>query len=301
MKSKPAKINVGVLFLVFNRLDTTKKVFEEIKKAKPSRLFIASDGPRENKPEEKKIVQEVRKYILDNIDWDCEVKTLFRKKNIGCKYAVSGAIDWFFENVEQGIILEDDCLPSQSFFRFCSEMLDKYKGDKRVMSISGTNFLEDKTKNLKKSYYFSGFVHIWGWATWKRAWEKYDLEIHKKMDRKNIKQISSGFLNYLQNLKRINDLKKEKVNTWDYQWKFSIKINNGLVVIPKKNLVENIGLIQKEYTNARPNKIDLKYLYKRRNNLNFPLKHPKLIKNVSHLDRKFILNELKRGFLKKYG
>src|SRR6056297_619848 len=131
-KNKQKQFETPVLFLIFNRLDTTKQVFEEIRKAKPKQLFIAADGPRTKQEKEK--TDAVRKYVLDNIGWKCSVKKLFRNKNLGCKYAVSGAIDWFFENVEQGIILEDDCLPSQSFFRFCEELLEKYKDDERVMS-----------------------------------------------------------------------------------------------------------------------------------------------------------------------
>ena len=145
------ELDTPILFLVFNRLNTTKQVFEEIKKTKPKQLFIAADGPR-NK-EEKKKTDAVKKYVLDNIDWKCQVKTLFRKKNLGCKYAVSGAIDWFFENVEQGIILEDDCLPDQSFFRFCQEMLERYKNEKKILNITGQNPL--CKHNFFKSYSFS--------------------------------------------------------------------------------------------------------------------------------------------------
>jgi len=130
-------LTTPVLYLAFNRLGTVKKTFPEIRKAKPRQLFISCDGPRTKEEREK--TDAVRKYILDNIDWKCNVKTLFRNKNLGCKYAVSSAIDWFFKNVKQGIILEDDCLPSQSFFRFCQEMLERYKDDERIMQISGTN------------------------------------------------------------------------------------------------------------------------------------------------------------------
>jgi hypothetical protein len=121
MKSQSSKLSTPLLFLVFNRLDTTKKVFEEIRRAKPNKLYVAADGPRNDQEKDK--TDAVRKYILENIDWKCKVKTLFREKNLGCKYAVSGAIDWFFNNEEMGMILEDDCLPSQSFFRFCQDML----------------------------------------------------------------------------------------------------------------------------------------------------------------------------------
>ncbi len=131
-------MNTPILFLTFNRLEETKQVFNEIKKYGPSKLYLASDGPRKNKEGEREIVKKIREYILDNITWPCKVKILFRHKNLGCKYAVSSAIDWFFKNERRGIILEDDCLPSQSFFRFCEEMLTKYKNDREIMQISGT-------------------------------------------------------------------------------------------------------------------------------------------------------------------
>jgi len=132
-------LNTAVLFLVFNRLDTTTQVFEEIRKAQPPRLYVASDGPRDSRENEQTVVDEVRDFILANIDWPCEIHRLFRDKNLGCKTAVSSAIDWFFEHEESGIILEDDCLPDPSFFRFCEEMLVKYDTDERIMHVTGIN------------------------------------------------------------------------------------------------------------------------------------------------------------------
>ena len=141
-----SSFDVPILFLVFNRPDVTKKVFEQIKKAKPKKLYIAADGPRKNIPNEKEICNEVIKFVT-KINWNCEVKTLFREENLGCGKAVSSAIDWFFENEEFGIILEDDCVPDQSFFGFCEQMLVKYKDDARIMMVAGTNYLLD-SKNI---------------------------------------------------------------------------------------------------------------------------------------------------------
>ena len=172
----PYPLTTPVLFLVFNRPDTTEKVFEAIRQAKPQKLFVAADGPRGNRLGEKEKCEQVRK-IATTVDWDCEVKTLFREKNLGCKFAVSSAIDWFFKNVEEGIVLEDDCLPSQSFFWFCQELLERYRNDERVMLIGGNNRGVDFLKN--HSYFFSKYVQIWGWATWRRSWEKYDSKIRK--------------------------------------------------------------------------------------------------------------------------
>jgi len=242
MRKAKLILDTPILFLVFNRLDTTKKVFEEIKKAKPKKLFIASDGPRKNKPGEKKIVEDLRKWVLDNLDWKCKVKTLFRDKNLGCKYAVSSAIDWFFENVEQGIILEDDCLPSQSFFRFCQELLEKYKNDERIMHISGTNV--NSITPIEESYFFAYNYNVWGWATWKRAWNKYDLDIKKWPEIRKIgliRRFSRNYIDYLLNIKGMNNLYNGKINTWDYQWAFACMINSALAIIPARNLIKNIG------------------------------------------------------------
>jgi hypothetical protein len=148
----PKPLNTAVLFLVFNRLDVTKQVFQAIRQAKPPRLYIAADGARKNKEGEAAKVIAVRDHVLESIDWDCEVKTLFREENLGCKYAVSGAIDWFFEQEEMGIILEDDCLPSQSFFWFCEELLLRYKGDMRVGHIAGYNHFPGRV--TASSYFF---------------------------------------------------------------------------------------------------------------------------------------------------
>jgi len=292
-------LRTPILLIIFNRLDTTKKVFAEIRKAKPKQIFIASDGPREEKMKEKEIVEKVRKYVLDNIDWQCEVKTLFREKNLGCKYAVSGAITWFFDNVEQGIILEDDCLPNQSFFRFCQEMLNKYKFHKKITHINGTNFISIKTRNNKEDYFFSNSVFIWGWATWRRAWKKYDVEINKKIRFFDILKASRGPLDFIQNLKLLFSLNNGNVDTWDIQRYLEIKIKNELCITPNKNLVKNVGFDSLSFTNNKNDPIDRKYLYIVTEELKFPLKHPKTIKRNYLLDSAINRLTLKRVMLKK--
>ncbi|MDD3083391.1 MAG: nucleotide-diphospho-sugar transferase, partial [Candidatus ainarchaeum sp.] len=207
-------INIPILFLIFNRLDTTKQVFEEIRKAKPKKVYVAADGPRNI--EEKKKTDAVRKYVLDNIDWKCNVKTLFRKNNLGCGKAVSQAITWFFKNEEMGIILEDDCLPSQSFFPFCEELLKKYKDNEKIMHISGFNPVS-KNKYSEADYFFSYTASIWGWATWRRAWKKYDFNMidYKKFESSDL--IKKLFINtriqnsYLNNFFLVFE---RKIDTW---------------------------------------------------------------------------------------
>jgi hypothetical protein len=234
-------LSTPVLFLTFNRFDTTKRVFAEIRKAKPRELFIASDGPRKNKEGEEQLVREIRQYVLSNIDWNCNVKTLFREKNLGCKYAVSGAIDWFFTNVDQGIILEDDCLPNQSFFKFCQKMLEVYKNNKRIMHISGTNIMEESAGN---DYFFSQLYNVWGWATWRRAWRYYDVDVKswpKFRKSGGMKKFSIDLLDNIENTVGMEKLYRGETNTWDYQWAFCCILHNGLSIIPKYNLITNIG------------------------------------------------------------
>ena len=179
----------AVLFVTFNRLDYVKETFEQIRIAKPPRFYIASDGPREGVEGEAQKVQEVRDYILSNIDWDCEVKTRFLDKNSGgCAYGVSGAVTWFFENEKDGIILEDDCVPSQSFFPYCEELLDKYKDDKRVWHIAGDAPIDNV--DIEESYYFAKIQHCWGWASWADRWKHFKLDI-SDYDRKDLKKFSN--------------------------------------------------------------------------------------------------------------
>jgi hypothetical protein len=236
----PYTLNTAVLFLVFNRLDTTKQVFEVIRQAKPPRLYIAADGARENREGESEKVKVVRDYIASNIDWQCEVKTLFREQNYGCKMAVSGAIDWFFANEEKGIILEDDCLPSQSFFWFCEELLEKYEDDMRVGMISGDNF-QNGIKRGDADYYFSIYNHIWGWASWANRWKNYDVELEFINDSSFIDDLleNKQTKKYWQNV--FEEMKQQKIDTWDYQWTFSLWGNRQLTVLPNTNLIKNIG------------------------------------------------------------
>jgi len=274
----------AVLFLVFNRLDTTKIVFEAIRQAKPPRLYVASDGARSNVEGEKKKVAAVRKYILDHVDWECEVKTLARETNLGCKYAVSEAITWFFENEKMGIILEDDCLPSQSFFGYCEELLDKYKDDLRVWHISGDNF-QDGTWRGDGSYYFSKFTHIWGWATWANRWSHYDVELANYEEFKNSKIIETAYSEKIEQSFWLNIFEGSfhgKIDTWDYQWVFTVLSNNGLNIIPNQNLISNIGF-GPEATHTK--ELDSKLSKIENSQINLPLTHPTFLIQDRDADR----------------
>ena len=218
-------VNSSVLFLIFNRPDKTLRVFNEIKKVKPSKIYISADGPRYNN-ESDLIKCEQSLQILDLIDWNCEVKTLINERNLGCKIAVSNAITWFFDNEEQGIILEDDCLPCESFFKFCDELLLKYQFDNRVGHISGTNF-QNGIKRGQKDYYFSRHPIVWGWASWRRVWKNYDINMNN-LDLFINDDIASILTNNSRIKKNIinNFIKtrNNEINTWDYQYFYSFLI-----------------------------------------------------------------------------
>ena len=242
----------AVAFFIFNRSDTTQIVFDEIRKAKPKKLFVIADGPRNGKTGEAEKCWAARK-IIEAVDWDCEVLTNFSEKNLGCKNRIVSGISWVFEHVEAAIILEDDCVPDGSFFNFCSIMLDKYKDDTRVMMISGTNLLFDNDF-VEGTYYFSQFFSIWGWATWGRAWSQYDIKMSKWPEfkkRKIIRSIYKNglFIKYIETI--FDDMFEEKDDTWDWQWFFSGLVQRGLCIVPGKNLISNIGIDGTHSQNAQ--------------------------------------------------
>jgi len=243
MPNKPYLSNIAILFLVFNRPDITKQVFESIRQARPLRLYVASDGPRKDMEGDVEKVQAVRDLIMMNIDWDCEVKTLFRDQNLGLKYAVSEAITWFFKYEKQGIILEDDCLPHPDFFPFCQELLEHYKDNEQVSVITGNNF-QNGIKRGKASYYFSKYNHCWGWASWRRAWSLYQGNLPFWLDWQNSTEWKRKLPDYAerQYWKKIFDqVYRDEIDSWAYPWTASIWYQGGLTVTPNVNLVSNIG------------------------------------------------------------
>lgn len=222
-----------ILFLVFNRPAPSLVVMEQIRAQRPSRLFIAADGPRADRPGEAELCTETRNSILKWIDWPCEVNTLFRDENLGCGLAVSSAINWFFRQVEEGIILEDDCVPDPTFFAYCASMLEVYRDNEQVYHINGSNYQMGRTRG-HASYYASRYAHIWGWASWRRAWQAYDFTLNDYAY-----YTRDGLNNMLQQeMQRIYD---RQVDTWDIQWFFCVWFNKGICITPNTSLVRNIG------------------------------------------------------------
>jgi hypothetical protein len=238
----PGPLNTAVLFLVFNRPDTTARVFETIRRAKPPRLYVAVDGPRVERKGEAERVAKVRD-IATAVDWPCELKTLFREKNLGCKYAVSGAITWFFEEEEQGIILEDDCLPHPDFFPFCELLLQRYRDDERVSVVTGDNFQNGRRRG-DGSYYFSRYNHVWGWASWRRAWKWYNNDLSFWPEWK----VSDDWTRMVPDkverrywAKIYDRMYAKLIDSWAYPWTASVWYHGGLTATPNVNLVSNIG------------------------------------------------------------
>ena len=231
-----------VAFLIFNRPDVTASVFAEIARARPPKLLVVADGPRADRPGEREACAAAR-AVVGRVDWDCEVLTNFAEANMGCRARVSSGITWVFEQVEEAILLEDDCLPHPSFFPFCEELLARFRDDERVMAVSGDNFQLGR-RRTPDSYYFSRYAHIWGWATWRRAWRHYDVGIERWAELRDSPWLRETLgdaeaAEYWGHV--FDETYAGRVNTWDYQWLFAVWARGGVAALPEVNLVSNIG------------------------------------------------------------
>ncbi len=249
-KSGRTQLHTPVLFMIFKRPAIQALVFEQIRAVQPKQLFIAADGPRMHVKGEYEKCMAARE-IIKQVDWPCEVKTLFRDTNLGCGRAVSSAITWFFSYVDRGIILEDDCLPNKSFFYFCQEMLNKYATNENIFHING---IFHGTTKKPAGYFFNYFISPWGWATWKRAWQHFDYDM-KNLD----KLYASGRLEKTFDPDLIKVLKwhlegaRNGHNIWAVRWNYSVINNNGLVINPTINLIQNVGFDVDSTNSVDPN------------------------------------------------
>ena len=261
-------------FLIFNRPDTTEKVFEAIRKAKPPKLLVVADGPRTNRLGEAEKCAAAR-AIIERVDWDCEVLKNYSDVNLGVGPRVGTGMVWIFEQVEEAIILEDDCMPHPSFFPFCEELLNKYRDDERVMHISGVNLLLGY-KKIEHSYYFSRQVLCWGWASWRRAFRHFDLQMMNWPEMRNGKYLDS-ILEDKRSVKYWSQIFEQLSGSqvpyaWDYQWLFSCWSQGGLSIIPHTNLVSNLGFGHIDATDTTS--ADSLYANMLTEEITFPLKHP---------------------------
>jgi hypothetical protein len=236
-----AQLQTPVLFLIFNRPSTTRIVFESIRSARPRVLYVAGDGPRPGIHADVDRCRETRQ-IATQIDWNCELHTLFRERNFGIGRGVAAAITWFFRHVPEGIVLEDDCLPDPSFYRFCEELLAFHRNQPAVMHISGNNFQYGRRRG-EASYYYSQYTHCWGWASWQRAWRLFDLSLLGADSRPYV---------------------------WDGEWLLAVRKNKGVAALPNVNLVKNIGF----GSDATHTRTPERYAFLAAEEMSFPLRHP---------------------------
>lgn len=267
---------------VFNRPEATKKLFDVIRVIKPQILFITADGPRDSNPDDIKNCKKVR-AIFNAIDWNCELQKNFSEVNKGAFRSTSEGITWVFTHVDRAIILEDDCIPGNSFFTYCHELLNYYEDDKRIALISGNNFQLNKNQT-EDSYYFSRYTHIWGWATWKRTWEQVDFSMKDWPEYKKTNGLKSLFsnkkaINYWSDIFQDMYDKKSEPH-WDFLLSLSSYMNNTLTIIPNKNLVSNIGFGPSANITTKKNKFhSLKPEV-----ISFPLQHPKFVSRFINAD-----------------
>jgi hypothetical protein len=268
-----SQVQTPVVLMMYNRPDTTSEVLKVIRQVRPQRLFVIADGPRTS--EDESSCAAVR-ALIDRVDWDCTVSKNYSDTNMGLRQRVSSGLNWVFENAEDAIILEDDCVPHTTFFRFCDELLERYRTDTRIAVISAVNHQHGRNKT-PYSYYFSIYNHCWGWATWRRAWKYYDESmslwpvVRENKMLKAILNTDSAIAYWNQ---RLQATYEEKISSWAYRWTLSCWLQNGLTILPNSNLVSNIGFggtathtqgQHSRYANVPTEAID------------FPLKHPPFI------------------------
>jgi hypothetical protein len=234
-------VRTPVALVVFNRPDVTRQVFEAVRAERPGVLLVVADGPR--RPDEAERCKEVRSIVLDGVDWDCDVRTNLSDTNLGCRGRVSSGLDWVFDQVPEAIILEDDCLPTSSFFGYCDALLDRHRDDARVMHIGGANLAPGRWMS-SASYRFSRYTHVWGWASWRRAWDHYDATMASWPEflEAGLLETPAGTPEEQAYFRMVfSRVHAGEIDTWDYQWEFACWAQSGLATVPRTNLVTNLG------------------------------------------------------------
>jgi hypothetical protein len=272
----------AALFLVFNRPAQTARVFAALRKARPARLLVVADGPRTGRPGEAERCRETRALI--KADWPCKVQRLYADENMGCRRRVSSGLDWAFRQVPEAVVLEDDCLPSPSFFRFCAQMLARYRRDERVMAVSGSSYFPSSLEP-RASYYFTRYPHIWGWASWRRAWKHYDADMAAWPAWRDAGGLQRRFPSWLERRYwslKLDRVSRGEIDTWDYQWALATWMKEGLCAVPARNLVQNLGL-EGEGTHVVETPAAFKQAAE---SLDFPLIHPSAVRTDEAVEAK---------------
>lgn len=290
-------LDVPVALIIFRRPETTRQVFEAIQRVRPKQLFIIADGPRS--PEEKTQCEETR-AVVEHIDWDCEVHRNYSDENLGCGRRPATGISWVFEHVDRAIILEDDCLPSQSFFPFCKDVLDRYEDVPQVMHVNGNTFGLDQSAWHDYSYSFGAYPQVWGWATWRRAWKEFDWHVSGWPSFRE-----AGMLASLDGGEAYADLRQKKWDrvyngqdrdVWDYQWHFAVMRRNGLAVVPQKNMVTNVGFGDRATHTISE---DSSKAGRKRHDIELPLTHPPFLLSDERVNEVYRNNMLKPPLLSR--
>lgn len=291
IKKETTRMNSPIGIIIFNRPDLTEKVFAEIAGAKPAKLFIIADGPRADRPADIEKCAAAR-AVVERVNWKCDILRKYSDVNRGCGITVAEGISWVFEHTDRAIILEDDCIPHQDFFRFCDELLERYLDDERIMQINGNNFQFGQTRG-PFSYFFSHHNICWGWATWRRAWKYYDIGVKLWPELKE-----TGWLHNIVNNAAAERYWAEQFDrasasvsnadfwTWDYQWTFACWAQNGLAISPNTTLISNVGFGSQATHTFSPGKT----AYLATGELQFPLRHPPHVIRDAEADRYFIEN-----------
>ena len=274
-------MNTAVLLIIFKRYDTALKVFNTIREAKPPRLYIAADAPRKDIKGEDEDCKRTRE-IVNLVDWNCEVKTLFQSENQGCGIGPYKAITWFFKNEEQGIILEDDCCPHPDFFDYCEQLLNRYSENASISLITGRNSFKSHS-STEGSYFLSALHFCWGWASWRRVWDMYDYTLSTISSQGYFKALLKyyGWHNLLTIMWRMNIFYFCKQNQprdiWDYQFCITTQMNNSYTIVPVNNLIQNIGNDERAtHTLGNVDDIPIRSI--------LPLKHPQKLVYNNNMD-----------------
>ncbi|NER07837.1 MAG: glycosyltransferase family 2 protein [Okeania sp. SIO3C4] len=276
-------LETPVVLIIFKRVDATQKVFNVIRQMQPKKLLVVADGPRLDREGEAEKCQQTR-AIVDQVDWDCEVLRCFSEQNLGCGVRISTGLSWVFEHVEEAIILEDDCLPHPTFFTFCSEMLEYYRDEPKVMSVSGCLFARSPNP---QSYYFSHYLSCWGWATWRRAWQQFDFEMTKLPE-----LLDQGWLHQYLPSQKIADFwerrfravyESERGDVWYYQFQFASWVHDALSIRANTNLIANIGM-DADATHTQGKSSSQLPSFDYLEAMSFPLHHPQEIQRDVEMD-----------------
>jgi hypothetical protein len=283
-------LETPVAFIIFNRPDTTERVFAEIARARPRQLLVIADGPRAERDAESARCAAAR-AVVDRVDWECDVLKNYSDVNLGCGRRVATGLSWVFEQVEKAIVLEDDCLPHPTFFGFCEELLERYRDDERVMHIGGSGFQFERTKR-PFSYFFARHYPSWGWASWRRAWQLYDIGITLWPALRGTDWLlditdDARVIEHWQTMFDRAHAGVEHVNTWDFQWTFACWAQNGLCILPHGTLVSNIGF-REDATHTRSTSDPIANLPT--SPMAFPLRHPPYVLRDREADRAFVDN-----------